>query len=290
MNKKFKLLISIFVVFSLTFLVSCNTSKEANTNTSSNIKTEMKVHYIDVSQGDSELIQVNGKNMLIDSGPRSSEKDLINYLNNLNIKKLDYVIATHPHEDHIGNMDEVIKNFEIGEFYAPKVTTTTKTFEDMIKALKSKNLKINVLNENTNSIDLGKNTKVQVFSPKEDFKDKDLNNYSPIMKITYGKNSFLFTGDAETPVEEYVLSKGYNISSDVLKSGHHGSKTSSSEKFLQKVDPSVTIISCGTNNKYGHPNKETLEKLSKVKSKVYRTDKDGNIVLISNGTDIVKQK
>lgn len=289
MNRKFKLLFFSFFVITATFLISCtkNISKESiESNNSKNIK----VHYIDVGQGDAALIQVNNKNMLIDSGSKSAEKELLLYLDKLNIKKLDYVIATHPHEDHIGNMDEIIKKYNIGQFYAPKITTTTKTFEDMIKALKSKNLKINIIEDGANTINLGDNTDIQTFSPSPNLKDKDLNNYSPIMKITYGNNSFLFTGDSEKPNEDYVLSKGYTISSDVLKAGHHGSTTSSSEKFLEKVNPSVTIISCGTDNKYGHPNKETLDKLEKIKSKIYRTDKDGTIVLVSDGKEIWREK
>lgn len=288
MKKAFKLLLFITISMLSLFLFGCkDSSKDSNVSNNSN---DMIVHYINVGQGDAELIQVNGKNMLIDSGSRTNEKDLFNYLDKLKIKKLDYVIATHPHEDHIGNMDEVIDKYEIGQFYAPKVTHTTKTFEDMINALKRKNLKINVIKEGTNSIDLGKNTKVQVFCPKENgySKDTDLNNFSPIMKITYGKNSFLFTGDAEKLEENYVLNKNYDIKSDVLKLGHHGSSTSTTNNFLKAVDPSIGIISCGIDNKYGHPHKETISKLSKQNVKVYRTDKDGNIVLESNGSKISK--
>lgn len=292
MKKYLKSLLCMLLLFSLTFLIGCgnnsnNSSKEASTLSNSG----MLVHYINVGQGDSELIQVNGKNMLIDAGPRANEKDIISYLDKLKIKKLDYVIATHPHEDHIGNMTNIINKYEIGKFYAPKVEHTTRTFENMVKALKKNNLKINVIKEGTDTIDLGKNTKVLVYSPKADGygKNTDLNDYSPIIKVEYGNNSFLFTGDAEKTEENYVLEKGYNLRADVLKLGHHGSSTSTTEKFLKAVNPSIGIISCGVDNTYGHPHKETLKKLEKYKIKIYRTDKDGNIVLQSDGKTITKK-
>lgn len=292
MKKYIKSLLCVLLLFSSTFLISCsNNSNNGNKEVSNSSNSGMLVHYINVGQGDSELIQVNGKNLLIDAGPRANEKDILSYLDKLKIKKLDYVIATHPHEDHIGNMDDIINKYEIGKFYAPKVEHTTRTFENMVKALKKKNLKINVIKEGTDTIDLGKNTKVLVYSPKADGygKNTDLNDYSPILKVEYGNNSFLFTGDAEKTEENYVLGKGYNLKADVLKLGHHGSSTSTSERFLKAVDPSIGIISCGIDNTYGHPHKETLKKLTKYKVKVYRTDKDGDIVLQSNGTNITKK-
>lgn len=298
MKKYLKSIICILLLLLSTFLISCSdnlnntTNNVANNTISKNTSNSgMLVHYINVGQGDAELIQVNGKNMLIDAGPRSNEKDIISYLNKLKIKKLDYVIATHPHEDHIGNMANIINRFEIGKFYAPKAESSTRTFENMVKALKRKNLKINVIKEGTSTIDLGKNTKVLVFSPKADGygKKTNLNNYSPIMKVIYGNTSFLFTGDAETVEENYVLEKNYNLKADVLKLGHHGSSTSTSEKFLKAVNPSIAIVSCGINNTYGHPHKETVKKLQKYKIKVYRTDKNGTIVLQSNGKAITKK-
>nr|WP_207758175.1 ComEC/Rec2 family competence protein [Clostridium sardiniense] len=285
-------MLCILLLLLSTFLIGCNSASNTNSKNSSNVSnSDILVHYINVGQGDSELIQVNGKNMLIDAGPRANEKDIISYLDKLKIKKLDYVIATHPHEDHIGNMDDIINKYEIGKFYAPKVENTTKTFENMVKALKKKNLKINVIKEGTDTIDLGKNTKVSVYSPKADGygKNTSLNDYSPIIKVEYGNNSFLFTGDAEKTEENYVLEKGYNLKADVLKLGHHGSSTSTTEQFLKAVNPSIGIISCGVDNTYGHPHKETLKKLNKYKVKIYRTDKDGDIVLESNGTTISKK-
>ena len=289
MKKKLSIIAIILSFFSL-FLLGCETQNESIEQTAG----EMTVHYIDVGQGDSILIQVNNKNLLIDAGPGKSKDMLLNYLDSLNLKKIDYVIATHPHEDHIGNLDDVINKYEIGAFYSPKVTHTTKAYENMIKALKKKDLKINVIKEGTNSIDLGEGTKVSVFSPiKAEYKkgsQQDFNNYSPVMKIEFGKTSFLFTGDAEAEVEKEILKKGYDVSADVLKFGHHGSSTSTSEAFLKAVNPSIGVIQLAEDNTYGHPHKETLDLIKKYKLTVYRNDKDGDIVLSSDGTNIVKKK
>ena len=242
----------------------------------------MYVHYINVDQGDSILIQVNNKNLLIDSGPKTHKKSLLKYLKSLGISDLDYVIATHPHDDHIGNMNTIIDNFDIKYFYAPKVYSSTNTFEKMIESLKNKNLKIIPIRRNCNTIFLGPKTSVNIFSPINDIYDNE-NNYSPVIKISYGNTSFLFTGDAEKEIENELLALNDDISSDVLKIAHHGSSTSTSDSFLQKVNPKYAVISVGKNNIYGHPDKNTLSKLDKNNIKTLRTDMYGNITIISDG-------
>ena len=288
MKNAIKLLCTVFLMFSLS-LFGCTQKSEKATSKNTSEKGNFIVRYIDVGQGDSMLIQCNNKNLLIDAGPRDSQEKLISYLKSLKIKKLDYIIATHPHEDHIGGMGQVIKTFGVGNFYAPKVQHNTKTFEYMVNQLKNKNLKMNVIKKGMgDNINLGPNTKVEVFSPINSKYD-NLNNYSPIMKISYGKTSFLFTGDAEKEVEKEVLESGANIKANVLKFGHHGSSTSTTKEFFSKVNPSIGIISCGVNNKYGHPHKEILKLIKEKHLTVYRTDKDGNIVLESNGLEIIKK-
>lgn len=282
----------LFILF-LTILVSiltlgCNISKNGSNKNNKLEANKMLVHYIDVGQGDSILIQVNNKNLLIDSGPKSDKKKLFNYLSSLNLDKLDYVIATHPHEDHIGNMADVIDEYKVLNFYSPKVESTTKTFEKMIESLKSKKLKINVIKKGTNSIDLGENTKVTVFSPTKDSYE-DLNNYSPVIKIEYGKTSFLFTGDAQKDVEKEILASNEDISANVLKVGHHGSSTSTTKDFLNKVHPLIGVISVGQDNTYNHPNSDTIKRLTENKITIYRTDKDGTILLSSDGSNITKK-
>ncbi|OOM74287.1 hydroxyacylglutathione hydrolase [Clostridium puniceum] len=286
-RKKY-LFIILFVILASTLTLGCNFSKNTSSKNNQLEADKMIVHYIDVGQGDSILIQVNNKNLLIDAGPKSDKKKLLNYLSDLNLEKIDYVISTHPHEDHIGNMSKVIDDYKILNFYAPKVQSTTKTFEQMIESLKSKNLKINVLKRGTASINLGENTKVTVFSPTKDSYE-DLNNYSPVIKIEYGKTSFLFTGDAEQEVEKEILASNEDISANVLKVGHHGSSTSTTKDFLNKVHPLISVISVGQDNTYNHPNNDTLKRLSENKITIYRTDKDGTIVLSSDGSNITKK-
>lgn len=277
-KKSFRIILN-FILIILLFQCSINTKEN---NIQSN-KNTLQVHFIDVGQGDSILIQVNNKNLLIDSGPNKSEDKLKKYLKELNISKFDYIIATHPHEDHIGNMSYIINNFDVLNFYAPKVENSTKAFETMIESLIRKDLKIKVLKANIKSIDLGKNIVVDVFSPLSNSYE-DLNNYSPIVKISYGNTSFLFTGDAEELSENEVLNAGFDLKCDVLKIGHHGSSSSTSEKFLKASNPSIAVISVGEDNTYGHPTDTVLSRLKETK--IYRTDINGNIVITSDGLSL----
>ncbi|WP_125154362.1 ComEC/Rec2 family competence protein [Clostridium rectalis] len=272
------LIVSILMLFS-----SCNLKNRFYDDINENI---LKIHFINVGQGDSTLLQFNNKNLLIDSGPLNSFENTIKYLKKLKVKQLDYVIATHPHEDHIGAMSEIIKTFEVKKFYAPKVTSNTDYFYNMIKELKKSNIKINIAKD---QIKLPFDAKIKcVFLSPNSSNYTNLNNYSAVLKITYGRCNFLFTGDAESLVEQEILDKRYNISCQVLKLGHHGSSTSTCDQFLEKTSPNVAIASCGKNNIFNHPNKKTLQKLAEKGVKLYRTDIDGTIVLVCNGSNIKK--
>jgi competence protein ComEC len=277
-----KKLFPILILFIIGILLVSNIvlkSKKSSLDTSN----KMLIHFIDVGQGDSILVQVNNKNLLIDSGPSLAKENLFNYLKSNNIETFNYIIATHPHEDHIGNMSSIINNYKILNFYAPKVTSNTKAFETMVESLSRKNLKINVIKANITSIDLGKNTKVEFFSPNNSTYE-NTNNYSPIFKITYGKTSFLFTGDAEELIETEVINNNYNLKSDLLKIGHHGSSTSTSKRFFEIVNPQISIISVGENNNYNHPTKEVLSTINN--SKILRTDLEGTIIITSDGLSL----
>ncbi|SQB39150.1 metallo-beta-lactamase family protein [Clostridium perfringens] len=280
MFKKILAIISTVIVLSF---AGCGAQKNNNISKSSaeSEYSGMSVTYLNVGQGDSELIQVNGINMLIDAGTNAGANDLVKDLKNRGIKTIDIAIATHPHEDHIGGMDEVLENFDVKSFYAPKVAHTTKTYENMLKAVKNEGLKIQQIKEGT-KIDLGKDTEVQVYSPVKS-QYEELNNYSPVMKISYGQNSFMFTGDAESLVEKEILNENKDLKADVLKLGHHGSHSSTSEEFLKAVNPSIAVVSCAKDNKYGHPHKETMSNLKKAGITVYETFRDGDITISSNG-------
>ncbi|HAT4134914.1 MBL fold metallo-hydrolase [Clostridium perfringens] len=279
----FKKILAIISTVTVLSFAGCGAQKNNNISKSSaeSEYSGMSVTYLNVGQGDSELIQVNGINMLIDAGTNAGANDLVKDLKNRGIKTIDIAIATHPHEDHIGGMDEVLENFDVKSFYAPKVAHTTKTYENMLKAVKNEGLKIQQIKEGT-KIDLGKDTEVQVYSPVKS-QYEELNNYSPVMKISYGQNSFMFTGDAESLVEKEILNENKDLKADVLKLGHHGSHSSTSEEFLKAVNPSIAVVSCAKDNKYGHPHKETMSNLKKAGITVYETFRDGDIIISSNG-------
>lgn len=281
-KRHFKHLIIFTLLLLLCFFSSLLTKKFNSYKVNPNL---MYVHYINVDQGNAILIQVNNKNLLIDSGPKSHKKQLVKFLNDLNISKLDYVIATHPHEDHIGNMNTVLNSYKVQSFYAPKVYSYTKSFEQMIDSLKSNNLKINPIKRGCNTINLGFQTNVEVFSPINDTYDNE-NNYSPVIKISFGNNSFLFTGDAEKEIEDKLILLNDDLKADILKVSHHGSSSSTSDSFLNRVSPKYAVISVGKNNIYDHPNDTIISKLNTYNIDILRTDIQNNITLISDGTNI----
>ncbi|EOU1464563.1 ComEC/Rec2 family competence protein [Clostridium perfringens] len=247
--------------------------------------SKLMISYMDVGQGDAAYIKVNGNDILIDAGPRSNSKELLEQLKAKNIDDFELVIATHPHEDHIGGMVDVFKEYEVKAFYSPKITHTTKTYENLVKAVKDEGLKTKELKGGM-VIDLGEGAKFEVFTPQKS-EYEELNDYSPIMKLSFGDTSYLFTGDAEKLAEEEALAKYKNsLDSDVIKFGHHGSSSSSSNAFIEAVSPKYGIISCAKDNKYGHPHRETLDIIKKYNIKTFRTDTDGEIILTSDGKSI----
>ncbi|ADQ41549.1 hypothetical protein Calkr_2081 [Caldicellulosiruptor acetigenus I77R1B] len=264
----------VFSLFSLSFAATQKT---------------LTVSFVDVGQGDSILIQTpEGKNVLIDSGPNTAESAVLNFLKSKGIKKLDVTVATHPHEDHIGNMDVIIHDFAVGKVYAPNVTTNTKAFESFLLAVKSKGLKLSIPEVGQNISPDGK-VKMTVLSPSKKDKYEDLNDYSIVLKVEYGKTSFLLMGDATTNIEEKLLHDGKlktMLKSDVLKVGHHGSKYSSTSAFLSAVRPKYAVISVGKDNPYGHPAAITLSKLKSVGAEILRTDEQGTITITSDGQTI----
>lgn len=240
---------------------------------------DLLIDFIDVGQADSILIRNQDKVMLIDAGTNEAGETVVNYLQNLGITKIDYLIGTHPHEDHIGGLDDVINHFDIGQIYMPKIETTTKTFEDVLDAIETKNLTVTSPNRG-DKIELGQAEGEFMTEP---ILDKDnLNVSSLVLRLEFGNTSYLFMGDAEEENEETINWP----KTDVLKVGHHGSSTSSSESFLEQVQPKYAIIMAEKDNSYGLPTQETINKLSNIGSEIYRTDEDGTIQMTSDGNTI----
>lgn len=248
---------------------------------------QLKVHFFDVGDADCMLIQQGSKSMLIDAGNNSDEAVIKKYLSNLGINKLDIVIGTHVDEDHIGSMDAVINDFEIDKFYMPESNTTTKYLDDVMRAVRKKGLQV-IIPVSEQSFNLGEAV-CTILAPVN-MGYKELNNYSIVIKLQYGKTSFLFTGDAEGLSEKEMMRRGFDLAANVLKLGHHGSIRSTTGEFLDRVNPQYAVIMVGKNNNYRHPHKRTMEKLKAKGIKVYRTDENGTIVSISDGENITFDK
>ena len=239
----------------------------------------LQIHFFDVGQADSTLLISNNQTMLIDAGNNEDGDLIVNNIKRLGIQKLDYVIGTHPHEDHIGGLDDVILNFDIGTIYMPKIQTNTKTFEDVLDAIESKNLKIKSPKQGE-IFNIG-DAKCEIMLAGTGSKEEqeNLNLSSIIVRTTYKDQSYLFMADSE---QENESSRSW-MQTNVLKVGHHGSSTSSSKSFLNQVLPQISIISVGKDNDYNHPHDEVMDRLEKIGTLIYRTDEKGNILLESDG-------
>lgn len=242
----------------------------------------MEVHFLDVGQGDSTLITCDGHAMLIDAGDDTKGTAIQNYLKKQNIKSLDYLILTHPDADHIGGAPVVITKFDISKVFVSNFEKDSKTYRKLIQTLDDKRLKASTpLVKSKYSLGTAEFT---ILAPNDTYDTP--NNSSIALILKNGKNTFLFTGDAESEAEKDILSTGIDVSADVYKVGHHGSRTSTSKKFFQAVDPTYAVISCGEGNSYGHPHAETLNTLRTNGVAVYRTDEDGTIIATSDGKTI----
>ncbi|MGN0593750.1 MAG: ComEC/Rec2 family competence protein [Hominimerdicola sp.] len=243
---------------------------------------DTEVHFVDIGQGDATLVISDGEAMLIDSGDKDDKDTLVNYLESQGIEELKYVIVTHPHADHMGEMPDVLQNFTVDKFIMSQVpddlVPTSYIYKKTLEEIKNQGLRITKATDT--EFDLGDCT-VELFTPKEE--QSDLNNYSTFVKITDGENSFLITGDAEKSEEKDILSQGFDLSAKVLKVGHHGSRYSSTVDFLDEVLPRYAVISCGADNDYGHPHDEAVSRLNKYATNLYITAEQGTIVFYSDG-------
>lgn len=257
-------------------------------NDSSSIVTDgdLQVHYIDVGQGDSILVSCDGENILIDGGDTYAADAILGYLKKQEITKLDYVIATHPHADHIGSLDDVMDEIETESIIMPKIkdseVPTTKVYERLLDAIDENDVNV-IAAKPGDSYDIGSGV-MEILAPVDDY--DDLNNYSVVSRFVYGETSFLFTGDAEKQAENDILNLGEDVKADVLKLGHHGSSTSTGESWLDAVDPKICVMSLGEGNDYGHPHEEVLQSMEDYNLDYFRTDLNGNIVIVSDGKNL----
>jgi len=291
-KKKKKYELSKFIYGLLLFLLigfinnlfNSNNVSDSNTSTSNSVSDNSKtqVYFFDVGQADSALVVNGDDTMLIDAGNNEDGQLLVNYIKSLGITQIDYIVGTHPHEDHIGGIDDIINSFDIGTIYMPNVQTNTKTFEDVLDAIANKDLTVTAPTIGT-TFNVGENV-CTVLSIDDN--EEDLNSCSIVIRMEFGNTSFLFTGDIESSKENQQEWEKV----DVLKVAHHGSKTSSSKKFLNSVLPSISIISVGQDNDYNHPSQSALNRLNSIETTVYRTDLDGTIIVTSDGNNLEVEK
>ena len=274
--------IVVFAIAGTISLISHDNEKKITPNNNDNM---LVVHFLDVGQGDCEFIELpNSQCMLIDASTKEYGDDIVEAIKGYGYSEIDYVVATHPHADHIGGMSEVIDSFDIGKIYMPRTSSNSKSFEGLLTSISNKNLSINTAKTGT-TIYSDNGINIEILSPISSFYE-ETNDYSAVVKLEYGESSFLFMGDAEKPVENELIEKyGYDLDVDVLKAGHHGSRYSSSTEFLDYVTPEYTVISCAKENSYGHPHSETIKRLNNVNTQIFRTYELGNITVSCDSND-----
>ena len=255
------------------------TTTNQNDNTPSG--QNLTVHFLDVGQGDSILIEHDKKSMLIDAGESNQGEVVSDYLKDQGISTLDYVVATHPHSDHIGGMKDVLNNFKVEHFIDSGFPHTSKTYENMLTTIDTKNIPFEVAQAGQ-KIDFDPAVDIEVLNPSSTYSD-ELNENSIVLKVTYGETSFLLMGDAGLETEERMMKAGNDLDSDILKVGHHASRSGSGATFISAVSPDISVIEVGAGNDYGHPHTEILERLQ-IASKVYRTDMDGTVTVTTDGS------
>ena len=253
--------------------------EEQSYTTAPPVDSSFEIHFIDVGQGDCSLILCDGKAMLIDGGEASESSKVFAYLKKLGVNHLDYIVATHAHSDHIGGLSGALNYASVDTALCPVTSYDSKTFSSFTKYLGQHGVSITVP-EPGDTFSLG-SASVTILGPQRSY--EDTNDTSIVMKVVYGKTSFLFTGDAERTAEADILDAGYDLSATVLKVGHHGSDTSTSYPFLREIMPEYAVIQVGKGNSYGHPTEDTLSKLRDAYVKVYRNDLQGTIICTSDG-------
>ena len=267
-----KKILSLLLLMLLMFTAGCGTVASAE---------NLVVYFLNVGQADAAILQCGDEVMMIDGGESSDSSLIYSYLSKtLGITHIDYMIATHPHADHIGGLSGALNACSVGVVYSPVTSYDSKQFSSLVKYTQKQGHELTVPEVGI-SFAFG-DAQVQFLSPVTEY--SNINDCSIVVRITHGSNTFLFTGDAEWDAEHDMVASGYDLSATVLKVGHHGSDTSSSYVFLREVMPKYAVISCGKDNSYGHPTEGALSRLRDVGAQVFRTDMQGDVVFVSDGT------
>lgn len=268
---------------------SGGTSAKADGGKSSTLTVRM----LDIGQGDSFLLEKDGKFVMIDTGDIEHRDAIVQLLKKYHVKTISKIIITHPHADHLGGMNAIFKNFKVESIYDDGMPSGTASYKNYLKQIEANKIPYKSLKAG-DELNFFDGVKFKVLGPVKKIKDQkgnsDFNNNSIVGRLTYGNFSMMFTGDAEKEEEASILSQKGTFKSDVLKVGHHGSRTSTSPDFLKAVAPREAFISCGQGNDYGHPHKVTVDKLNKAKVHIYRTDRDGTVTLTTTGKEYTIQK
>ncbi len=268
---------AVLILFGVAFFESFEESKA------------LEVNFLDVGQGDAILIKTpDHQRILIDGGPSSAVVNKLGENLPFYDKKIDLIILTHPHADHLDGLIEVLKRYEVKKILSTGATHTTPDYLAWLEEIKKQNVPMEIAAAGQ-TIDFGGGIKMEIFYPKENLAGKsaeNLNNTSIVAKLIFGQTSFLFTGDAESEVEDELIGGGVDLKADVLKVAHHGSKNATSQNFLEKVKPKFAVISVGADNQFGHPNAMTMKRLENIGAEIFRTDEDGDVKMVSDGIKV----
>jgi len=282
-QKKTLIIYAVIIIAALYSFLSEKIDRSSFSDSETSIENASYVHFLSVGQGDCTLIETHdGKFALIDASTQDYSDIIVSYLFNEGVEELEFVLFTHPHEDHIGGGDEVLNTFPVKTVYMTDKTENTSSYDRLLNAVKNskkKNSTKVIRPEDGDIFELG-DIEFQILSDGDNY--EDLNNSSICLRMELGKSTFIFTGDAEKEVEYDILDKNVSVSAEVYKCGHHGSSTSNSDAFLDAINPNLVIISCGLDNSYGHPHIEVTEALEERGIVSKRTDIDGTIVVAFN--------
>lgn len=283
--KQIMRLTATFLLMVALFITGCASDAKKASPAAGTANGGLVVRMLDVGQGDALLIQHSGETALVDSGDVGTREKLVAQLKKHGVQKIDKLIVTHAHADHVGGLDAVFANFSVGDVYDSAIPGTTKLYRDYLKTVKEKKIPFHAAKDGVStSVGGAQLTFFSLPAPIQEDGKPDLNNNSVVFRLQLGEFSMLFTGDIEQAAEEKLVGRyGAKLASKVLKVAHHGSRTSSSTDFLRTVKPETALISLGANNDYGHPHQAALRRIEQSKAKVWRTDQQGTIAIETDG-------